>query len=205
MTDEQAGKLLKILRNYHDTGTLPELDFGMEMALTPFINQFKRDEEKYLSTCERNRLNGKKGGRNRKNPVGSSGTQSGRSEPKKADSDSDSDSDSDNKNDNNKYIEFLSFFNQLKGSQFKGSDKVKKSFNARLNDGYSLEDIKTATLKCFNTVFHQENPKYLTPEFILRPDKMEMYLNAKEPQEQQKPIPNGSKFTVGETDKLMTQ
>jgi len=111
----------------------------------------------------------------------------------------------DNKNDNNKYIEFLSYLNQLKGSQFKGSDKVRKSFNARLNDGYSLEDIKTATLKCFNTPYHQENTKYLTPEFILRPEKMEMYLNAKEPQEQQKPIPDGSKFTVGETDKLMTQ
>lgn len=109
MTDEQAGKFIKILHLYHIEGRLPDMDFGMKMALTPFINQFKRDEEKYLSTCERNRLNGIKGGRNRKNPVGSSGTQSGRSEPKKADSDSDSDSD--NKNDSDNESELL--FNQF--------------------------------------------------------------------------------------------
>lgn len=44
MNNEQAGVLFKSIFHYQTTGELPDLDFGMKMALSPFIAQFKRDK-----------------------------------------------------------------------------------------------------------------------------------------------------------------
>lgn len=63
MTDEQAGKFIKILYYFKKTGELQELDFAMQMATTPFLNQFKRDGIKYNNVCEARKLAGSKGGK----------------------------------------------------------------------------------------------------------------------------------------------
>jgi hypothetical protein len=63
MTNEQAGILIKSIKFYQKNGVLPELDFGLKMAITPFINQFIRDEEIYQKTCEARRLAGAEGGK----------------------------------------------------------------------------------------------------------------------------------------------
>lgn len=89
MTNEQAGIFIKILYEYKKTGELPELDFAMNMAVTPFINQFSRDDSKYEKVVERNRDNGSKGGRP-KEPKKPSGLLVNPLEPKKADNDNDS-------------------------------------------------------------------------------------------------------------------
>ena len=109
MTDEQAGIFIKILYDYKKTGELPELDFAMNMAVTPFINQFSRDDSKYEKIVERNRDNGSKGGR----PKEPSGLINNPLKPKKADNDSDNDSDSDNVNVNvnDKENKFETFWN----------------------------------------------------------------------------------------------
>lgn len=102
LTDEQAGKLFKAIRNYQN-GVPQELDFGINIAFVQFENQFKRDEEKYESVVERNKINGSKGGRpknpkkpkeTQNNPLGFLETQNNQTEPKKADSDSKNDNDS---------------------------------------------------------------------------------------------------------------
>lgn len=102
LTDEQAGKLFKAIKNYQN-GVPQELDFGINIAFVQFENQFKRDDEKYESVIERNKINGSKGGRpknptepkeTQNNPVGFLETQNNPTEPKKPDSDSKSDSDS---------------------------------------------------------------------------------------------------------------
>jgi hypothetical protein len=101
MSDEQAGRFIKAIYYYQKTKTLPELDLLLEMAITPFINQFFRDEKGYEKVIERNRENGKLGGRPKKEPKKPSGLKKTQnnpknpSEPKKADSDSDSVNDSD--------------------------------------------------------------------------------------------------------------
>ncbi len=89
MTNEQAGIFIKILYEYKKTGEFPDLDFAMNMAVTPFINQFSRDDSKYEKVVERNRDNGSKGGRP-KEPKKPSGLLANPLEPKKADNDNDS-------------------------------------------------------------------------------------------------------------------
>jgi hypothetical protein len=67
MSDDVAGKFIKIIYRYQKDGTLPSMDFGMDMAITPFINQFCRDDEKYNEFIDKQKDNGSKGGRP-KNP-----------------------------------------------------------------------------------------------------------------------------------------
>lgn len=110
LNDEQAGKLLKAIKAYHKDEDL-ELDFTTKLAFSQFKNQFIRDDEKYQKICERNKANGKKGGRpeqtnnnqevtnktkaNPKNPNKPTGLSGNPKNPNKPDSDNDSDSDSD--------------------------------------------------------------------------------------------------------------
>lgn len=84
-------------------------------------------------------------------------------------------------NSNTDDIDFQSLllvFNKITGKKMKVmNDKAKKQFRARLRDGYSKQDIMKAIKNCFDDDFHKANPKYLTPEFISRPDKFEKYVN----------------------------
>jgi len=103
LTDEQAGKLLKACYEYN-IGIDPKLDTLTKMIFIPFRNQFNRDLEKYQDTCEKNKLNGSKGGRPSKTQKTHSVSKNP-NEAKKADNDSDrdrdskKDKDSDSKND----------------------------------------------------------------------------------------------------------
>ena len=97
LSDEQAGKLFKHLLAYvNDLNPEPE-DILTEVAFEPIKQSLKRDLVNYKKICERNRINGAKGGRP-KNPKETEKTHSVLKKPKKADNDSDSDSDNDNKN-----------------------------------------------------------------------------------------------------------
>lgn len=97
LTDEQAGQLFKAMRAYHETGEVPE-DILLKLAIVPFVNQWKRDLIQFEKVCERNRLNGLKGGRP-KNPVGILGTQNNPTKPKKAERESDKENDNDKESD----------------------------------------------------------------------------------------------------------
>lgn len=63
MDNETAGIFIKLIYQYQLTGEIPELDFGMDMAITPFINQFIRDDGKWDEFIDKQRQNGAKGGR----------------------------------------------------------------------------------------------------------------------------------------------
>ena len=116
LTNDQKAQLLDAIRAYH-LGHEIELTGLMRAIFKPFENQFKRDNEKYLSIVQRNKENGSKGGRPKeeepKKPTGLSGLPK---EPKKADSDKDNDNDSDsdsvndNVNDNKKEKKELQAF-----------------------------------------------------------------------------------------------
>lgn len=63
MPDDIAGKFIKILYQYNTDGTIPDMDFALEMAVIPFINQFIRDKEKYELVSEKRKESGSKGGK----------------------------------------------------------------------------------------------------------------------------------------------
>jgi len=90
LTDEQAGKLFKAMKSHQLQEPL-DLDPITKIAFSPFKAQFERDNAKYLQTIEKNKENGKKGGRptKAKKPTGLSDKPE---KPPKGDSDSDSDS-----------------------------------------------------------------------------------------------------------------
>lgn len=86
MSDQQVATFLRTILEYQETGKIPELDFGLQMAIDPFIRQFENDNEKWRKIAERNAANGSKGGRpkTQNNPVGFLGTQENPEEPRKA-------------------------------------------------------------------------------------------------------------------------
>jgi len=103
LTDENAGLLLKAIMKYHSTGEIPNIDNPISFPFNFLKPQMDHNWELYDKICERNKLNGSKGGRplktqnNPNNPLGFLETQKTHW---KHDNDIDIDIDSDNDIDN---------------------------------------------------------------------------------------------------------
>jgi hypothetical protein len=114
----------------------------------------------------------------------SKGDQEDTSVPLNLDSDSDLNSDSDldlpPKSPKGESAEFLERFNVATKKKHRTlPDKALRQFKARLKDGYTIDDMIMATLNAYDSDHHRKsNHKNLTPEFITRGDKLEMWLNA---------------------------
>ena len=111
LTDEQAGQLFKAI-NAHVNNKDYALNGLLNAVFIPFRNQIDRDTEKYNKIIERNKINGKKGGRpktqsNPKKPTGLSGNPKN---PKKPDTDTDNVNENDNVNKNIYPPEFEEFW-----------------------------------------------------------------------------------------------
>lgn len=65
LADTQAGKLIKAIYDYEINGIVPNCDddIAFKMAFTTIQLCLDREKEKYNNVCERNKLNGQKGGR----------------------------------------------------------------------------------------------------------------------------------------------
>lgn len=100
LTDAERGQLWTAVFEYARSGREIDLPLSVKIAFAAIRDHLARDSEKYQAICERNRENGKRGGRpkNPENPVGILETQRNPEKPKKAQSDSDNDSDSDSDN-----------------------------------------------------------------------------------------------------------
>lgn len=95
LSDESLGKLFRAIFEYQIHGVCVELPVELTMAFNFFKTKFESDNIKYEAIVNRNKENGRKGGRplkedtnneNPKNPLGFL-------EPKKADKDKDKDKD----------------------------------------------------------------------------------------------------------------
>ena len=73
----------------------------------------------------------------------------------------------------------LSVFNSILGKKARViPEKAKKQLKARLKEGYTKEDIVNALRNASKDQHHLDtNYKYLTLEFITRPDKLERFVN----------------------------
>lgn len=101
LTDEEAGKLFKAIKNHHEGAEVNEIGV-VKVAFSPFKNQFERDNERYEKICEQRARSGAKGGQakaSKSKQVLAKASKSKQNLAKLADNDNvnDSDNDSDSK------------------------------------------------------------------------------------------------------------
>jgi hypothetical protein len=61
LNTQQAGELFKAIYNYHLTGEMPT-EFWLKIAITPLVNQWERDSEKWERVKQVRKEAGQKGG-----------------------------------------------------------------------------------------------------------------------------------------------
>ena len=173
LSDTDAGQLLKhLLRYVNDQNPTTENPL-VEIAFEPIKQQLKRDLLKFNEVKVKRSEAGKAGASKRWQEIAnaSKGIQT---IAKIADNDNDNDSVIDN---NINYQALLDFVNETFGRKFKViTEKVKKSYKARLKEGYRKEDIFEAIKNCKNVKYHIENNyQYCTPEFFSRSETLDKY------------------------------
>ena len=97
LTDEELGRLIRDVNNYVKNGVLPqysERDRVLNMAFSFMKTNIDIETEKYIKKCEKNKENGRRGGRPR-NPEKANGFDENPEEAKKADTDTDTTTDTD--------------------------------------------------------------------------------------------------------------
>lgn len=194
LTDAQFGRLIRLVFKYQageDVGNID--DFAVSLAFDVIRYDLDRNNEKYERIIERNRENGKKGGRP-KNPVGFEKTQDNPEEPKKADKDKEKDKvedkDINNKSKrkrfaddddlNNAILDFIEHRRKLRKPM---TDHAVQLFLDRLNKMATDKDdqinlINVAILKGWQTVYPSE--ERLTERSNDKLDKLEQfYLSGK--------------------------
>ena len=67
LSDEELGMLVRTIMEYEKTRKIPQLEGMTKMAFSFIKAQLDRDREKYEKKCQKNRENGAKGGRPKKN------------------------------------------------------------------------------------------------------------------------------------------
>jgi len=80
----------------------------------------------------------------------------------------------------NTYVDFLSVFRTITGKAVRGDDKSKRQMKALEKLGHTIADFEKAIKNCYKDEYHVQNRKYLTPEFITRPDKFQKFLFAED-------------------------
>lgn len=170
LTDEQAGKLFKhVLRYVNDQH--PESDQFTEVVFEPIKQTLKRDLEKYEGIRQRNSENAKK----RWNATECERIPKMPALTKNADSDSVSVNDINNNNID--YLALLGFINKTFGRKFEViNEKTKRSYKARLKEGYTKERIFDAITNAASSKYHKDtNYQYCTPEFFSRAETIDKY------------------------------
>lgn len=174
LSDEQAGKLWKMLFTYTNRGEKNNInDPVVSMAFDVMAQQIDRDFEKYREKCEKNRANAYK--RNRPLTTANDGSQY---------------KEKDKEKDNTYYVEqdttslsseiseIVSYLNECAGTSYKPSTKAtQRHITARLNEGFMIEDFKAVIDSKSAEWKDTDMAKYLRPETLFG-SKFESYLNA---------------------------
>ena len=188
MTHEQKGKYMDLLCYQHQLGHLSEddmLDICGERDNRVF-SKFIQDEQglyynvrleeeinKREAYKEKLRANGSLGGKSRAKAKLEQGLSEAKAKLKQS-STTRVENDNDNENINKDIIHYL---NTKLGTKYKASaEYVKKHINARLNEGYTLEDFKTVIDKKYKEWNGTEFAKFLRPETLFG-TKFSTYLN----------------------------
>lgn len=194
LSDEQAGKLFKSIFIYQTDNILPE-DAFTSIIFEPFLNQFKRDEEKYQNVVERNKINIAKRW-NKPNTKNTTGKTSIPKDTKNTDSDSKNKnkSDSDNKNDLPIFINkdlFNGFVEMRKKIKKPLTEHAKELLIKKLTEfenkqaGFANKALENSIESSWQGVFepkpnnNQQQPKqtFLTKQQIEQNQNMQIFSN----------------------------
>ena len=174
LPDDIAGKLIKHIYSYVSDENPTSKDLIIEIAFEPIKQQLKRDlklfEEKRVKRSEA----GIAGANKRWQEIAND---SKRISTIAKIADNVNVNDNVNVIDNIDYQALLDFVNKSFGRNFKVvSDKIQRSYKARLKDGYKKEDILNAIRNCKDNSYHKENNyQYCTPEFFSRAETLDKY------------------------------
>jgi uncharacterized phage protein (TIGR02220 family) len=198
LDDAEAGKLIKhFFRYVNDLNPEPP-DKLTKIAFEPIKLTLKRDLKKWELIREKRSEAGKISAEKRKQNLTNSTSVDfvQQNSTKSTVSDSVNVSVSDSVINNNykaDKIDFdalILFINKTFGRSFKkASSAVKAKYNARLKDGYTKEDFKTAITNCSKNKFHIDNNfQYCTPEYFSRSEVIDKYSNVTEQEPEQETI-----------------
>lgn len=216
LTDEEAGKLIKGIFKYVNSGD-SGLDGYLKIIFIPIKTEIDKNEETYRKRCETNRNNGLKGGAPKGNENAkkkettennqsvNKTTEDNQKQPKTIKNNmiyhnhnhisSINNHNQDNKKEIIEYEEeekkkkttsdtgllgqIVDYLNSRANTHYRTSSNLTKDkINARLNEGYKLDDfIKVIDNKC-NDWLGTDMEKFLRPETLFG-SKFESYLNQK--------------------------
>lgn len=181
LSNEDAGKLIKGIFNYAINGEIT-LDGYLKIIFLPIKEEIDKNEEKYEMICERNRINGRLGGRPKETQENSKKPSGFEENPKKPINHNHIHNNIINNNNiNNKvYEDIILYLNNKLNSKYKTNTKsTKEKINARLREGYTYNDFVNVIDKKYNEWKGTDFEKYLCPETLFG-TKFEKYLNQKE-------------------------
>lgn len=187
LSDEEAGKLIKHFFRYVNDLNPEAPDRITEISFISIKQSLKRDLKHWEATKESRSKAGKIGG------IKSGESRKKQSEANEAFASITKQNESNEAvnvnvnviNNNNTgdespaidFLKFIDYFNSFTNRKFRVTDKVKRSLIAR-SKIYTKKQIIQAVQNAHKDQFHIETKfKHLTPEFILRTDKIEKFLN----------------------------
>lgn len=197
LSKEEAGELIKGIFQYVNTGD-SGLNGLLNAVFIPIKKYIDENEKKYQAICERNRQNGANGGRPKKeetqeNPMGYDGLENETQETQVDNLGQNTHISyitnhiSHNHKSNNQLSNsnldiiknIVSYLNDKTKSKFKYTTKsTQTKINARLNEGYNLNDFIAVIDKKYDEWFGTEFEQYLCPDTLFG-TKFEKYLNQK--------------------------
>ena len=197
LSKEEAGELIKGIFQYVNTGD-SGLNGLLNAVFIPIKKYIDENEKKYQAICERNRQNGANGGRPKKeetqeNPMGYDGLENETQETQVDNLGQNTHISyitnhiSHNHKSNNQLSNsnldiiknIISYLNDKTKSKFKYTTKsTQTKINARLNEGYNLNDFIAVIDKKYDEWFGTEFEQYLCPDTLFG-TKFEKYLNQK--------------------------
>ena len=194
MTDEEAGQYIRLLCLQHQQGHLSETELLSITDSQKVKSKFEEDSEgkffnkrleeeitKRLEYKEKQRINGALGGRSKAQALLEQRQSTAKAPLKQASS---TRVENENEDINTNTIkDIIEYLNKVLGTKYKYSaDYIKKHINARLSEGYTLEDFKTVIDKKFKSWSGTEMAKFLRPETLFG-TKFASYLNELEGEE----------------------
>lgn len=177
LSDEDAGKLIKGVFNYVNDGE-SQLDGYLKVIFIPIKEEIDKNEERYKKRCETNKNNGSRGGapKGNKNAKKTKTTENNRTVKKTTENNMINH----NHYHNHIHNQIIDYLNNKINSNYKYTTKsTQQKINARLNEGYKLDDFIAVIDKKYNEWLGTEFERYLCPETLFG-TKFEKYLNQKE-------------------------